>query len=165
MLDTLVWLCYTCENWFTTMWIVQLQWTMFVIATLQHIYVECCVTSVVSYLQDLPKLKSLDLSYNEIAIVCDLHTKIGNLSKLILAFNQIATLKGNWLHVDIQWHMYVCIYVCMCIIPFWTIYCFVVVVCLVQYIILCCMYAGLRKMLSLEALNLMGNCISNVCVH
>lgn len=66
-----------------------------------HCYVECCVTSVVPYMQDLPKLKSLDLSYNEIAIVCDLHTKIGNLSKLILAFNKIATLKGNRLHVDI----------------------------------------------------------------
>ena len=46
--------------------------------------------------QDLPKLKYLDLSHNEIAFVSDLHRKIGNLSKLILAFNQIATLEGKY---------------------------------------------------------------------
>ena len=46
------------------------------------------------YSQDLPKLQHLDLSHNEITSVSDLHVKIGNLSKLILAFNQIASLEG-----------------------------------------------------------------------
>ena len=63
------------------------------------------------FMQDLPRLKCLDLSHNEIASVSDLHTKIGNLSKLILAFNQVVTLEGKYTYQYSYWHT--CIRMCI----------------------------------------------------
>ena len=45
--------------------------------------------------QELPHLKVVDLSHNKVSSVRDLHLKIGNLSKLGLAHNQLTSLEGT----------------------------------------------------------------------
>ena len=45
--------------------------------------------------QELPHLKVVDLSHNKVSDVHDLHLKIGNISKLGLAHNQLTSLEGR----------------------------------------------------------------------
>ena len=46
-------------------------------------------------LQELPHLRVLDLSHNKITCLTDLHTKLGNITKLGLASNSIVRLNGE----------------------------------------------------------------------
>ena len=60
----------------------------------------CQVTPTIIYnllvfWQGLPNLKVVDLSYNKVADVKDLHLTIGNVSKLALAHNLLTSLEGT----------------------------------------------------------------------
>lgn len=47
------------------------------------------------FLQELPHLRVLDLSHNKITCLQDLHTRLGNITKLALASNNIVKLNGE----------------------------------------------------------------------
>ena len=64
-------------------------------------YTFCCYFI---FIQELPHLKVVDLSHNKISNVFDLHMKIGNVAKLGLAHNQLASLEGTctlYIHVHV----------------------------------------------------------------
>ena len=65
-----------------------------------YIHVHACIHFVViPFIQELPHLKVVDLSHNKILNVLDLHMKIGNIAKLGLAHNQLASLEGIYMYM------------------------------------------------------------------